>query len=74
VGHQQVVGVIDWSGASYIDRRFDLATALFSLRFVEPVRDHHYHSLFLQAYGYTEPAEMLSFFEGLRALTDAFWQ
>jgi aminoglycoside phosphotransferase len=74
VRQQQVSGVIDWSGAGYIDRRFDLATALFSMCLVEPVQDQHYHSLFLRVYGYTEPVETLSFFEGLRALTDAFWQ
>jgi aminoglycoside phosphotransferase len=74
VHQQQVAGVIDWSGAGYIDRRFDLATALFSMRLVEPVQDPAYRSLFLRAYGYTEPAESLYFFEGLRALTDAFWQ
>lgn len=69
----QVTGVIDWSGGGYIDRRFDLATALFSIRLNEPLQDLSYQSTFLEAYGYSEPPETLYFFEVLHALTCAFW-
>ena len=68
----QVVGVIDWSLGGYADRRFDLATAVFSMRLVW--QDPDYLSTFLQAYGYAEPLETLDFFEALHALTCAFWQ
>lgn len=72
IRHAQVVGVIDWSQGGYADRRFDLATAIFSLRLV--LQDLDDLSTFLQAYGYAEPLENLEFFEALHALTCAFWQ
>lgn len=68
----QVGGVIDWSLGGYADRRFDLATAVFSLRLV--LQDPGCFSTFLQAYGYAEPLETLDFFEAFHALTCAFWQ
>lgn len=71
IRHAQVVGVIDWSLGGYADRRFDLATALFSMRLIW--RDPDCISTFLQAYGYSEPLETLEFFEALHALTCAFW-
>lgn len=67
-----VGGVIDWSLGGYADRRFDLATAVFSMRLVW--QDSDCLSTFLQAYGYAEPLETLDFFEALHALTCAFWQ
>ncbi len=69
----QVAGIIDWSGGGYIDRRFDLATALFSMRLTETLQEPGYQSTFLQAYGYPEPPDILYFFEALHALTCAFW-
>lgn len=69
----QVTGIIDWSGGRYIDRRFDLATALFSMRLTETLQEPGYQSIFLQAYGYSEPPDSLYFFEALHALTCAFW-
>lgn len=74
VQDRQVTGIIDWSGAGYIDRRFDLATALFSMRLIETLQEPNYQSTFLQAYGYSEPPDTLYFFEALHALTCAFWQ
>jgi aminoglycoside phosphotransferase len=71
---QQVAGIIDWSGGGYIDRRFDLATALFSMRLFGFLQDTSYQSAFLEAYGYTEPPDTLYYFEALHALTCAFWQ
>jgi aminoglycoside phosphotransferase len=69
----QVTGIIDWSGGGYIDRRFDLATALFSMRLTDTLQDSSYLTTFLQAYGYTESIDTLYFFEALHALTCAFW-
>jgi aminoglycoside phosphotransferase len=40
----QVAGIIDWSGGGYIDRRFDLATALFSMRLAETLREPFHHT------------------------------
>jgi kanamycin kinase len=65
-----VVGVIDWSRGGYADRRFDLATGLFNLRY--NVGDGMYLTTFLRAYGYEEPIETLHMFEALHALT-CFW-
>ncbi|WP_220195600.1 phosphotransferase [Ktedonospora formicarum] len=72
--HERVAGIIDWSGGGYIDRRFDLATALFSLSLLEKWEHSSYRLHFLKAYGYTEDPDSLSFFEDLHALTCAFWQ
>lgn len=66
-GH--VTGIIDWSRGGYADRRFDLATALFSMNLVEGLHDPSYAAAFLRAYGYTEPRETLRSFEILHALT-----
>ena len=74
VQDQRVTSIIDWSGGGYIDRRFDLATALFSMRLSEPLQRSEYESAFLRAYGYSEPLDTLYFFEALHALTCAFWQ
>jgi kanamycin kinase len=65
-----VVGVIDWSRGGYADRRFDLATGLFNLRY--NLGDAAYLTTFLRAYGYEEPVETLPMFEALHALT-CFW-
>lgn len=74
VHRQCVSGIIDWSGGGYIDRRFDLATALFSMQLMESLQESCYQSTFLLAYGYREPPETLTFFAALHALTCAFWQ
>lgn len=74
VQNGNITGIIDWSGGGYIDRRFDLATALFSLRLTEALQEPPYLTSFLEAYGYAEPLESLYFFEVLHALTCAFWQ
>jgi len=65
-----VVGVIDWSRGGYADRRFDLATGLFNLRY--NLGDTAYLTTFLHAYGYEESVETLHMFEALHALT-CFW-
>ncbi len=62
-------GIIDWSRGGYADKRFDLATALFTLRIPEILRNTSYLDTFLQAYGYTESVESLYYFEALHALT-----
>ena len=69
----QVKGIIDWSGGGYIDRRFDLATALFSMRLNKMLPDSSYQPTFLQAYGYQDAPDTLYFFEALHALISAFW-
>ncbi len=74
VRENQVTGIIDWSGGGYIDRRFDLATALFTIPLADTLQDSSYLTTFLQAYGYTESIDTLYFFEALHALTCAFWQ
>jgi len=63
----RVTGVIDWPEGGYADRRYDLATAAWSIRF--NLRDESYVRTFLTAYGYTEPAETLEPFEALYVLT-----
>lgn len=60
-----VSGVIDWSWGGWADRRFDLGTALYTLR--RNLGDD-YLQTFLDAYGYNEPLETLRAFEGLYAL------
>lgn len=62
-----VVGVIDWSRGGFADRRFDLATGLFTLRY--NLADSAYLTTFLRAYGYEKPVETLHMFEALHALT-----
>lgn len=71
---QQVTGIIDWSGGGYVDRRFDLATALFSMQLSEALQEPDFQLTFLRAYGYQEHPDSLYFFEALHALTCAFWQ
>jgi aminoglycoside phosphotransferase len=65
-----VTGAVDWSAGGYADYRFDLATALWSLRF--NLRDDpataDYLAAFLSAYGYEGDIESLAFFEGIYAL------
>ena len=70
VRQSTVVGIIDWSRGGYADRRFDLATALFNLRY--NLGQTAYLTTFLHAYGYNEPIETLHMFEVLHALT-CFW-
>lgn len=60
-----VSGVIDWSWGGWADRRFDLGTALYTIR--RNLGDA-YLQTFLDAYGYNEPLETLRAFEGLYAL------
>ncbi|MHB8595309.1 MAG: aminoglycoside phosphotransferase family protein [Ktedonobacteraceae bacterium] len=74
VQDNKVSGIIDWSGGGYIDRRFDLATALFTIRLANTLQDTSYLTDFLQGYGYKESIDTLYFFEALHALTCAFWQ
>jgi kanamycin kinase/aminoglycoside 3'-phosphotransferase-2 len=70
VRHGEVAGIIDWSRGGYIDRRFDLATGLFTLRY--NLGNPTYLTTFLRAYGYAESIETLHMFEMLHALT-CFW-
>lgn len=63
----KVSGVIDWPRGGYADRRFDLATAAWSIGY--NLEDPAYVSTFLTAYGYDEPVETLSRFEALYVLT-----
>ncbi len=66
---EQLSGIIDWSRGGYADKRFDLATALFTIRIPDTLRNPAYLNTFLQTYGYTGPVESLYFFEALHALT-----
>ena len=60
-------GVIDWSAGGYADRRYDLATARWTLRYnrLEP---RAYFPLFLSAYGGSASAEDLICGEALYGL------
>lgn len=69
VRDEHLSGIIDWSRGGYADKRFDLATALFSLRIPENLRDPAYLDTFLQTYGYSGSVESLYYFEALHALT-----
>ncbi len=72
VREDAVVGIIDWSRGGYADRRFDLATGLFSLRVNDTLGAAAYLTTFLQGYGCEESVETLHMFEALHALT-CFW-
>ncbi|MGQ9683083.1 MAG: phosphotransferase [Anaerolineae bacterium] len=63
---QRVVGVIDWSNGGYADRRLDVATALWTIRF--NLHDDRYLQPFLDGYGYRGSVESLRFFEALYCL------
>jgi kanamycin kinase len=67
VADRRASGVIDWSQGGYADRRFDLATAVWSIRF--NLEDEAYVRTFLEAYGYDELVETLEPFEALYVLT-----
>jgi aminoglycoside phosphotransferase len=69
VRSERLSGIIDWSRGGYADKRFDIATALFTLRIPETLRNNSYLDTFLQAYGYTESVESLHYFEALHTLT-----
>lgn len=61
----RVAGAIDWSNSGYADYRYDVATALWSLR-----RNHlaaHTDAL-LDAYGFAGTTDELNFFEAIYAL------
>jgi aminoglycoside phosphotransferase len=65
-----VTGAIDWSCGGFADYRYDLATALWSLRYNlrgDPSLPA-YLDAFLHGYGYDGHVEDLSFFEALYAL------
>lgn len=65
-----IVGAIDWSGGGWADRRFDLATALWTIRYNvgdDPAREAYLRA-FLQAYGYPGGVDSLNFFEALYTL------
>lgn len=61
-----IVGMIDWSGGGYADRRHDLAATLWSIG--HNLGDAAYRQTFLDAYGYAGPAGSLRFFDALHAL------
>ncbi len=75
---ETISGVVDWSWGQYLDRRFDLATGLRSLRYnldalsedpadAARITDYFstYFSTFLAAYGWPDPPETLRPFEAL---------
>jgi len=66
----QVIGAVDWGDGNWADPRFDLATALWSLRRNSPQdpKTETYLNTFLDAYGWAEGLEGLSFFEALYTL------
>lgn len=66
VGDGRATGVVDWAKGAYADRRFDLATACWSIGF--NLGDEAYQQTFLRAYGYGGDIEGLRPFEALYAL------
>lgn len=67
-----LVGAVDWSAGGYADRRFDLATGLWTIRYNtqdadDPARKAYLRT-FLDAYGYAESVESLAWFEALYVL------
>ncbi len=62
-----VSGIVDWPAGGYADRRYDLATAVWSLRF--NLGEESYVDTFLSAYGYRDAVETLRYFEALYILT-----
>lgn len=65
-----VIGAVDWGDGDWADPRFDLATALWSLRRNSPhdPKTKTYLHAFLDAYSWDEGLEGLSFFEALYTL------
>lgn len=62
----RAVGVIDWPNGGYADRRYDLATALWTIGY--NLRSRDYVRPFLDGYGYHEPIASLEYFEALYVL------
>jgi aminoglycoside phosphotransferase len=61
----RVTGAVDWSNGGYADYRYDIATALWSLRRNGLAA---YTSDFLNGYGFDGETEELDFFEAMYAL------
>jgi aminoglycoside phosphotransferase len=62
----RAVGVIDWPDGGYADRRYDLATALWTIGF--NLHSREYVRPFLDGYGYGGLVAGLEFFEALYVL------
>jgi aminoglycoside phosphotransferase len=60
-----VTAAVDWSAGGYKDYRYDLATALWTLR---RNKVSEYTDVFLRGYGYRNTPESLRYFEALYAL------
>lgn len=67
---ETITGAVDWGDGGWADPRFDLATALWSLRRNTPNDPHtpRYLEAFLKSYGGNETLESLSLFEALYTL------
>lgn len=63
VRENRIAGIIDWSAGGYMDRRFDLATAMWSIGY--NLHSREYVESFLQAYGYPGSIESLRHFEAI---------
>lgn len=61
-----IVGMIDWSGGGYADRRYDLAATCWSIGY--NLGDAAYRETFLNAYGEGGAPADLDFFEALYVL------
>ncbi len=59
----KITGIVDWSAGGYADRRFDLATALWTIGY--NLGEGEYAHTFLEAYGYNAAPESLYPFEVL---------
>jgi aminoglycoside phosphotransferase len=63
VRDNRIAGIIDWSAGGYMDRRFDLGTAMWSIGY--NLHSREYVESFLKAYGYTGSIESLRYFEAI---------
>lgn len=66
VANGTATGAVDWAQGRYADRRFDLATACWSIGY--NLGDENYQRMFLEEYGYTQKLSTLKPFEALYAL------
>lgn len=67
VRNGRIIGAVDWSRGGYADRRWDLVTGAWTLRY--NLDDPRYVTTFLDAYGFRRPLSNLRWFEALYVLS-----